>query len=234
MHDYELHRDDYKLFYEETLYSRRYVHTKRINTFLEVFRDSIRNSYIELNKGNIYYRAQNGYLENDRKKKEPYKKERMFPLKRQAKEGRINPKGIPYLYLTESIENALYEVNSKYKSYVSVGRFVLKRNIRVVFFYNLLLNFWPEMISSDKESPSTTVWNDINQAFAKPIKNNDQTAEYVPTQVFAEIIKDEGFDGILYMNSYYECYNLCLFNTNDASLRGIYLQYIRSKYYEHD
>jgi len=234
MKNHELQKDDYKLFYEETLYSRRYVHTKRVNAFLDIFRDSIRNNYIQLYKGNVYYRAQNGCLENEKRKKEPYKKERMFPLKRQAREGRINPKGIPYLYLTESIDNALFEIGSNYKSYVSIGRFVLKRNIQVVCFYNLLLNFWPELIISDKSSPSVTVWNEINQAFAKPIKNTDQTAEYVPTQVFAEIIKDEGFDGILYMNAYYECYNLCLFNVDDASLRGINLKYIRSKYYEHD
>jgi hypothetical protein len=228
-------KNDFRIFYDETINTRRYIHTDKVNEFLQKFRVYARSNYLELERGNHYYRAQNGFNKkeiNSRIIRVPYNKERMFPLREKAKEGRINPKGIPYLYLTEEYDNALYEIKAQYRNYITIGKFQIKRNLNVVYFHNRM-NYLHSLLLSEKfEDIDLSVWNEINLAFSKPIANTDQTAEYVPTQVLAEIIKDEGFDGILYMSQYFDCYNLCIFNVDDAKLKGSKVEYIRSKYYQ--
>jgi len=156
----------------------------------------------------------------------------MYPLKDKASEGRINPKGIPYLYLTEKFENTLYEIKAKYRSYVTVSEFQLARTIDVIYFYDPIVDYYPYLNLEIEKDINITVLNEINRAFSKSVSNSDQTAQYVPTQVFAEIIKDEHYDGILYMSQFFNCYNLCLFNIEDGYFINSELLYIRNKYYE--
>ena len=223
--------NDYQSFYTEVINYRRYILTNETKLFLNRYRCEIKKNFITLSKGNIYYRAQNGFL-NERSRKHPYQKERMFPLPKKASEGRINPKGIPYLYLTEELENSVYEIRAKYRSYITIAEFCLKRNIDVVYFHKRMEYFHYALLSEKEKNPDLSVWNEINKAFSMPVDQSDFTADYVPTQILAEIVKDEGFDGILYMSQYMDCYNLCLFNVNDAEFLNSSLTYIRSKYYE--
>jgi len=41
----------------------------------------------------------------------------------------------------------------------------------------------------------------LNEALSEPVRRDDADIEYVPTQYAAEIIKDAGYDGILYGSS---------------------------------
>ena len=206
--------NEYQAFHDETIKSRRYIHTSEINKFLFSFRNEIHKNCLRIFSGNEYYRAQKGFCEHieyNKHIKVPYDKDRMYPLKEEASEGRINPKGIPYLYLTEIDDNALYEIGANYKSYISLSKFQLARTLDVIYFHKKMeYLYYPSMSNDSEVSFDLPVWNEINKAFSKPIYNTDRTAEYVPTQVFAEIIKDEKYDGILYMSQYYDCYNLLL------------------------
>ncbi|MDL2219459.1 RES domain-containing protein, partial [Ruminococcaceae bacterium OttesenSCG-928-O06] len=56
------------------------------------------------------------------------------PLPKQTKPYRMNPEGIPMLYLTYKPETAVREVYSKKAKYASVARYKLLRNFRVVDF----------------------------------------------------------------------------------------------------
>ena len=235
MEDKFLDINEFDNFCNEILYIRRYIHTKAVNEFIYKYRININNNYIILSKGNKYFRAQvgcNEYEKNGKKHREPFQEQRMYPLKKEAKEGRLNPKGISYLYLTEMVENALWEVDAKYKSYVTIAQFKLCNDIKVVYFYNFIELFEAALLSDKNKNTNLTVWNKINLAFSKPVKNTDSTAEYIPTQILAEIIKDEGFDGILYVNEKKLCYNLCLFNVDNAKYIYSYKRYIRSRYFE--
>ena len=123
---------EYQAFHDETIKSRRYIHTSEINKFLFSFRNEIHKNCIRIFSGNEYYRAQKGFCEHieyNKHIKVPYDKDRMYPLKEEASEGRINPKGIPYLYLTEIDDNALYEIGANYKSYISLSKFQLARTL---------------------------------------------------------------------------------------------------------
>jgi hypothetical protein len=65
-----------------------------------------------------------------------------------------------------------------------------------------------------------SVWTHIDMAFARPITRNDDSADYVPTQIIAELFKSEGFDGIGYKSSCSEMsgFNIALFDLDAAAL----------------
>ena len=61
------------------------------------------------------------------------------------------------------------------------------------------------------------VWSDINDAFSKPADRGDESVDYVPTQILAEIFKSAGFGGIEYKSSYGDKgVNIALFNISKA------------------
>ena len=57
----------------------------------------------------------------------------------------------------------------------------------------------------------------------------DDTADYAPTQVIAEVFRSEGYDGIAYKSAFgKKGYNIVLFNPDDAELTGCTLFEARS------
>src|SRR5580700_2498777 len=101
---------------------------------------------ISYSKGDLFWRAQIAHEEKrvrSRKKKAqgkpqsevcivPADAKRMTPFPDRAKEGRVNPKGIPCLYLSTDIVTAMSEVRPWIGSYVSVARFSLARDLKMV------------------------------------------------------------------------------------------------------
>jgi hypothetical protein len=57
---------------------------------------------------------------------------RMKPVSEKAMDGRVSPKGIPCLYLASDEKTAALEVRPLIGSYVSLAKFEVLRNIRVV------------------------------------------------------------------------------------------------------
>lgn len=63
------------------------------------------------------------------------------------------------------------------------------------------------------------VWSSIDRAFAKPITRSDDYADYVPTQIIAELFKREGLDGVAYKSNFGKNgYNIALFDLDAAAL----------------
>ena len=60
------------------------------------------------------------------------------------------------------------------------------------------------------------IWADIDHAFSEPTQQSDDTSEYVPTQVLAELFRDVGFDGVAYQSAYGEGHNIVLFDPSMA------------------
>lgn len=56
----------------------------------------------------------------------------MKPLPHSAREGRVNPKGIPCLYLADDKDTAMAEIRPWVGSYISVGQFKTLRNLNLV------------------------------------------------------------------------------------------------------
>ncbi len=153
--------------------------------------------------------------------------ERMKPLLDRAREGRANPKGIPYLYLATHEDTAVAEVRPWIGSYVSIAQFALKRDVRVV---NCVTDDRRIMVYSREPEPEErerAVWQDIDRAFSQPVTSGDDAADYAPTQVVAEFFRENGFDGVAYGSSLGPGHNVALFDTEAAALVNCGLLQIR-------
>lgn len=154
----------------------------------------------------------------------PYSQERMKPLVGQATEGRANPKGIPFLYLASERDTALAEVRPWMGSLISVGQFRTLRQLRIVNCttdregFNIYLEGEPS-----PEAREEAVWAHIDHAFAVPVSRSDDVADYVPTQIIAELFKVSGFDGIAYRSSLGPGHNIALFDIDAAEVVNRFL-----------
>jgi len=150
----------------------------------------------------------------------PFGVERMKPLRGRAREGRANPKGIPYLYVATDQDTAVAEVRPWVGSYVSAAQFALKRDIRVVNCttdgHGLNL-YCQEPAPEERER---AVWRDLDRGFSQPVTPSDDTADYVPTQIIAECFRSNGLDGLAYRSSLGQGHNVALFDLDAASVIG--------------
>ena len=71
------------------------------------------------------------------------------------------------------------------------------------------------LVPPDKKAK--LVWTDIDNAFSRPVTLSDDEADYVPTQILAELFRSAGYDGVIYRSQFGEKgHNLALFNVADA------------------
>ncbi len=120
-----------------------------------------------------------------------------------AKDGRINPHGISYLYLANSVETAIAEARPWVGADVSVGYFRLLRDQKLINTskdkqFTLLPFLGREYSEQEKEQG---VWGGINESFSRPVSPQESSRHYVPTQYLGEVFKTHGFDGVLYKSS---------------------------------
>jgi hypothetical protein len=65
---------------------------------------------------------------------------------------------------------------------------------------------------------------DINRAFAEPTSRTDDQAEYLPTQMIAACLKEEGYGGILYGSGLsHDGINYALFDPSVADVVDVRL-----------
>jgi len=134
----------------------------------------------------------------------PVLADRMKPFADRAKEGRASPMGIPVLYLATERDTALSEMRPGRASIMTVGEFTLLKDCRVVdcSVGSLGASIWARY--STEPPPAVreqSVWTDIDLAFALPVNPADDVADYSPTQIIAELFKQNGYDGIKYRSS---------------------------------
>lgn len=133
-----------------------------------------------------------------------------------AKSGRANSNGISRLYLASDEKTVLHEIRSSMYDFISVGVFELKQDMKVIDLQNI-----------DKLSPFSAydadialfainkqILHDINNEMAKPIRNNANPIEYIPTQYIADYVHSlKEYDGIEYKSTMNpNGYNLAIFD----------------------
>lgn len=146
---------------------------------------------------------------------------RMKPQPGRAKEGRANPKGIPVLYLSNHKKTAMSEVRPWLGSLLSCAHFRTTRPMTLVdFSVNHGRSSPYYFVEPETEKREEIVWTDIDKAFSEPTTPEDDSADYVPTQVIAEMFNNEGYDGLAYKSAFgKKGFNIVLFNPDDAELR---------------
>jgi RES domain-containing protein len=209
-------------FFRRVTSDRRYFRSDQSEQFLRAVLNSCSTREWILKKEYPLYRAQigtdwrTGDLGNQTAY--PFSKERMKPLPDRAHEGRLNPKGIPCLYLATSREVAMSETRPAPSTDISVGRFTTINELKVVDCTgkhgNLVGLFEPADGKIDE-----AVWATIDRAFSEPIVRREDRADYAVTQILGELFKLNNYDGVAYRSQFGEDgFNIALFDLDSAQL----------------
>lgn len=216
----------------------RFVVDAEARDFLLTLAEQARASHqTVLPEGSVFWRAQLGHATEAEPIRDrddtlidevivecPHPPERMKPRKDLAREGRANPKGISYLYLSNRKEIALSEVRPWIGSFISIAQFKAQRNLRIVDFSTdpPLRRRITVPYEIPPEQWDHAVWYSIDHAFREPVTANDEVADYTATQFLAEFFKSEGFDGVAYQSAFQkpgeQGHNLVLFDLDAAQL----------------
>ena len=194
--------------------SRRFSLSDNLQRAVNFFVDyHVRRNVNFFEKDDVFYRARI----NDIEQLEPYGIEKMkAPPIGLAGSGRINPEGIPYLYLADTVETAIAEVRPWRDALVSVAKFQLSADVKIIDFCSDsgVDNNVKDFDGFCREFGSLINSSTIRKLyFSTPVHGNDRFA-YLPSQYISEIFKNLGFDGIRYGSVL--CpggINLALFNT---------------------
>lgn len=215
----------YKHFAAAVKRQNRFFFSDETRSFLKAVDMTSGKRRTEVPSGTIYYRAQLGTNGGGRgvtytapvvetpDERVPHPFERMVPRAEYAPDGRINPKGLPYLYLATEGKTAMSEVRPSTDNYVTLGKFKTVRDLALIDCsrehegeYVLHLDDGP-----DAPSRELAVWRDIDRAFAKPVAENDPLVDYIPTQILGEFFRTLGYQGIKYKSRLGDGYNIALF-----------------------
>lgn len=218
----------------------RFIHDRRVRTFLSTIAKTIDSRTITLPVNRLAWRAQLGHdweeREQDGHKYEepvPFRSERMKPIPFSAHEGRVNPRGIPCLYAANNKETAVAEVRPWLGALVSVARLKVKRELKLVDCVRddgISHEIWFE--EPPPEERNQIVWRAIGHAFSDPVSPDPAIAEYAPTQVLAEQFKSLGFDGVVYQSRLSKGTNLAVFDLEAFSVLDVHLIPVKGVSYE--
>lgn len=228
----------YEIFAKRVRHSNRFVWSKEVQAFLDTVVATITQRDRILHESQILYRAQQGVEWADRQDSDGnwigedvygYDSARMKPLANRAKEGRANPVGIPVLYIGSNLDTAISEVRPWVGAEVSVARCKILRPLRTLDLSLghgqssfTLVNFDCHMTGTEPSAAEkkSAVWTDIDNAFSRPVTLSDDAANYVPTQILAELFRSQGYDAIAYKSQFGEDegFNIAVFDPSAVEI----------------
>jgi RES domain-containing protein len=223
-------------FFRRVTSDRRYFRSDQTKQFLRAVLDSCSTRELVMKKEYPLYRAQIGtdwqIGDLGGPAVYPFSKERMKPLSDRAHEGRLNPKGIPCLYLATSREIAMSETRPAPSTDISVGRFTTSKELKVVDCSrkhgNLVGIFEPDVGKTDE-----TVWATIDKAFSEPVIRREDRADYAATQIIGELLKLNSYDGVAYGSQFAgDGFNIALFDLDSADLEECHVYTTQAVQYE--
>ncbi len=210
----------------------RYILDSESNEFIKTLLYKAKKRTKKLTEGGIFYRARIGHRNIEERDslwayEQPLKKTALLnPSKEKATEGRINPTGISYLYLSSDEVTAISETRPWIGQFVSVATCKILRTIKIIDVRSEI-NIKDVCLLSEKNVSSKQkedrIWWEIDEDFAKPVTEHTTNVEYIPTQYLTEIFKKNGYDGVIYKSSVSKSgYNLALlFNIRLGTNIGI-------------
>ncbi|UCI19278.1 RES family NAD+ phosphorylase [Mesorhizobium sp. B2-1-8] len=220
-------------FAKRVRFQQRYVWDEHVKAFIATVLATLKDRDVFLRRGTVFFRAQRGieyvrFRKHDPDEPSGYSAARMKPRPNRATEGRANASGVSVLYLGSTLQTVISEVRPWVGADISVAQLKLKRRLKVVdlsrghgrsAFGSIPLGHFLEGTPLTLEQKEAAVWIDIDNGFSQPVTLSDDTADYVPTQILAEVFKNAGYDGIVYKSQFGEKgYNIALFNPDDANV----------------
>lgn len=202
-----------------------------------IFDDFFNISKTNYKAGQIFYRArisdEKGFLVSDM----------TAPPKEKIKNGRANPEGIRFLYLANDIDTTIHEVRANIFDHVTIGKFILKKDITLVNFKQI--NSISPFVVNDltKYAINKPILSKINSEIAKSVSRNDSVLTYLPTQYICDYIKSiwdnekqsKKYDGIEYSST--TCpngYNIAIFDPEIFTCDSVEIYKINSIDYKRE
>lgn len=217
--------NDFENFKKHVCYESRYIHSAEANDFINNVKESFSGKIRLLPKSWLLFRSQLGHGEYEYEGERiisGHPKERMKPLPNGSTEGRANPKGISYLYLSGDPGTSMAELRPSRGQKVSCAEFQVIENLRLIDCYAVSNHYsLARCIFSpptNQQEMEDAVWSRINEEFSKPVSNSDVASDYVATQIITELVKSCGYDGICFKSSLESGYNVVLFDVSKADL----------------
>lgn len=203
-------------YYKRQLLIQNYFHLEEgaknsFSTLLE-------NLKFTLKADKTFYRARIGYTEkvedvslgyNTFKIKIPYSGSQLSsPPILKTTAGRANRQGVAFLYLASDEETALGEIRPHPGHYVSVGQF---KNTDNLLLADLRFVDLVKYYNDNEQLKLFKLLKDLSDELSIPILP-DEKENYLVTQFISDIIRQIGFDGILFNSSVSKGYNLVAFD----------------------
>jgi len=122
-----------------------------------------------------------------------------------AKNNRFSPIGISYGYFAYEKDTALKEIRATVSDEVAIGEFNLNSELKVIDFRTItmserFLNYFDDDFNEKFYCISHFIYEFIAD-ISKPVSDDKQLLEYIPTQIMSEYIWSKGYDGFLFDSS---------------------------------
>lgn len=220
---------DYYHFRREAVTTRRYIGSPETAAFLKAVAATchVRETILEPGKGlmraqvahgvrPIYQTLDDGEDIHIDDVECSAARSRMVPLRDRASDGRVNPRGIPCLYMATNEATAISEVRPAIGAYVTVAVMKCLRELKIIDCSVLSNNNFFYFKEPERPKMEEAVWSNIDKAFSAPVDRSDDAAEYAPTQILAELFRSLGYSGVAYRSAFgEEGYNVAIFNIDD-------------------
>lgn len=128
----------------------------------------------------------------------------------------LSMENIPYLYCATRPYLSVVEVRPRLGARVSVARIRVNERLR-------LLDFSLQNYPKGMKSVKINLFHALSQLYSKPVTEDDDTLDYIPTQYIAEFVKRIGYDGIVFKSSLYNdenSVNVVIFNFDKCEAVG--------------
>ncbi|WP_046231550.1 RES family NAD+ phosphorylase [Paenibacillus algorifonticola] len=178
-------------------------HTEKVyDSFVEMFEDNhffIDNRHdfflyflSEYEKSSFKITSGNVFLRGRINEKEPFQDALLkAPPKGKASAGRLNSRGISYLYAAEHEDTIVSELRPWIGAGITIATCETMRELNVI-------NLVPDKSETKQLNSYRRV---ISSKFSKPVVPSEKELSYLPTQYIAEYFKQQGFDGLRYSSS---------------------------------
>ncbi len=192
-------------FREEILHINRFFPQKSLN--LELLTNLFPLFTESIKQNTIIYRARISHDGNRKSCAEMGK-----PPADQSINGRANPIGIPYLYVASDIDTAISEVRPSIGDRVTVGKFRVVKDLRIVDLREPRLES-PFKYGNNLENALIHLqfMRLLGNELSNPVNPRASDIEYVPTQYLCEFIKTCGF-GVMYESTLGNGYSIAIFH----------------------
>jgi len=194
---------DYLEFQKFVASERRYIFPNNIQLFLAQLVGTSAGRELKIDKGTTFWRSRMGRAKDNKytDPPEPHSKKEMLPFRDGAPDGRVNPKGINYLYVASDEKTAISESRPWIEADVSLAKIENIKDLKVI---DITADSGPFPVWSyepSDELKETAVWTHLIHAFSRPVDRNEFQAKYAATQVISEVFRDQGYDGVKYGSS---------------------------------